>query len=203
MSDMRLYVASLSDYNNGHLHGVWIDLDSSTDRAEIDEAIREMLRGSRFPNIKVPCEDCNGTGQCGESQTCSNCDGSGEVPSAEEWAVHDYEGIPAAFGEYPDLDDLLEFVQGVEDHGDAFRAFVEDQGVHEFIHADFQDKYAGEADSESDWIEQYLDDCGILDEVPENLRCYFDAQAYLRDMKLSGDIDFVDFDGTTYAFWNR
>lgn len=49
MSDMHLYVASLSDYNNGHLLGVWIDLDDATERDEIDEAIAEMLRGSKYP----------------------------------------------------------------------------------------------------------------------------------------------------------
>nr|WP_255349642.1 glycoside hydrolase family protein [Luteibacter sp. 9135] len=36
----------------------------------------------------------------------------------------------------------------------------------------------------------------------ENLRSYFDAEAYLRDMKLGGDVSLVEFDGTVYAFWS-
>lgn len=199
MSDTRLYVASLSDYNNGHLHGAWIDLDAETEREDIDAAIAEMLRGSKYPNVTVSCPDCKDER---DSQWCEPCGGYGTVPSAEEWAVHDYDGIPATFGEHPDLDDLLEFVQGVEDHGDAFRAWIEDRGVTEFIHEDFGDKYAGEADSELAWVEEFLEDTGVLAEVPENLRTYFDSEAYLRDMKLGGDVSLVEFDGTVYAFWS-
>nr|WP_291779512.1 antirestriction protein ArdA [Luteibacter sp.] len=124
-----------------------------------------------------------------------------EVPSTEEWAVHDYDGIPATFGEYPDLDDILEFVKGVEEHGDAFRAWVEHQGVTNFIHEDFQDKYAGKADSKREWGGNFIDDLGILKDVPENLRPYFDEEQYVRDMELNGDIALVEFDGTVYAFW--
>ncbi|SKB50971.1 antirestriction protein ArdA [Luteibacter sp. 22Crub2.1] len=171
MSETRIYIASLSDYNSGHIHGVWIDLDGDTDRADIHQAIQSMLLTSRNQ-------------------------------PAEEWAAHDYDGIPAAFGEHPDLDDLLEFVQGVEDHGDAFRAWVEDRGVTNFIHEDFGDKYAGEANSEREWIEEHLEEMGVLNGVPENLRPYFDSEAFLRDMKLAGDVSMVEFDGTVYAFWS-
>ena len=74
-------------------------------------------------------------------------------------------------------------------------------GVTEFIHEDFQDKYAGEADSKREWAGNFIDDLGILKDVPENLRSYFDEEQYVRDMELNGDIDFVEFDGTVYAFW--
>lgn len=35
-------------------------------------------------------------------------------------------------------------------------------------------------------LDSYLDDCGILDEVPENLRNYFDREAWKRDAKHDG-----------------
>lgn len=60
-----------------------------------------MLRGSKYPNVSVSCPDCEHER---DSQWCKPCGGYGTVPSAEEWAVHDYEGIPATFGEHPDLD---------------------------------------------------------------------------------------------------
>jgi hypothetical protein len=41
-----------------------------------------------------------------------------------------------------------------------------------------------------------------ISEVPEKLRSYFDAEEYLRDMKLGGDVSFECIDGTHYAFWN-
>jgi antirestriction protein len=49
---------------------------------------------------------------------------------------------------------------------------------------DFSDRYAGEADTELDWVEQHLEDCGTLESIPENLRYYFDSERYLRDMKM-------------------
>jgi antirestriction protein len=33
-----------------------------------------------------------------------------------------------------------------------------------------------------DFAEQYLDDSGILNEVPENLRYYFDVERFSRDL---------------------
>lgn len=42
----RIYVASLSDYNAGNLHGAWIDVDGK-DEDEINKEIQEMLAESR------------------------------------------------------------------------------------------------------------------------------------------------------------
>lgn len=46
----RVYVASLSDYNAGTLHGVWIDANQDADA--IHEAIQTMLRQSREPSAE-------------------------------------------------------------------------------------------------------------------------------------------------------
>ena len=40
----RIYVASLSDYNAGRLHGVWIDADQDID--DIQKAVDDMLKDS-------------------------------------------------------------------------------------------------------------------------------------------------------------
>lgn len=40
----RIYVASLSDYNAGRLHGIWIDLDADLD--DVWDAVRSMLAAS-------------------------------------------------------------------------------------------------------------------------------------------------------------
>jgi antirestriction protein len=40
----RIYVASVSDYNAGRLHGAWIDADRTAD--ELHQAIEEMLHQS-------------------------------------------------------------------------------------------------------------------------------------------------------------
>src|SRR5690242_7244320 len=47
----RIYVASLSDYNAGELHGVWMDADQ--DAGELHQAVAAMLALSNEP----PAED--------------------------------------------------------------------------------------------------------------------------------------------------
>ena len=41
----RIYVASLADYNAGHLHGVWIDCDQDVEDIQLE--IKEMLSESQ------------------------------------------------------------------------------------------------------------------------------------------------------------
>ena len=47
----RIYVASLSDYNNGTLHGKWINLDFTT-AEEVQEQVYTMLRASTDPGAE-------------------------------------------------------------------------------------------------------------------------------------------------------
>ena len=46
----RIYVASLSDYNNGHLHGRWIKAAQTPDR--IYDEIHQMLATSPSPSAE-------------------------------------------------------------------------------------------------------------------------------------------------------
>jgi len=52
------------------------------------------------------------------------------------------------------------------------------------------------------YAEDYLNDSGLLDEVPESLKYYIDVDAFARDMLLAGDITEVDIMGATYVFWD-
>lgn len=47
--DIRIYVASLADYNSGRLHGVWIDVYDTSTVDEILEEIDAMLKESTEP----------------------------------------------------------------------------------------------------------------------------------------------------------
>lgn len=77
----RIYVASLSDYNAGILHGVWLDFDNFDHITDLWKVIKEMLAAS---------PDAKDTGR-----------------PAEEWAIHDYEGwLGFSLSEYEDLDTL-------------------------------------------------------------------------------------------------
>lgn len=55
----------------------------------------------------------------------------------------------------------------------------------------FENAYMGCYDSEEAFAEQYLDDTGMLSEVPEHLQCYFDIERFARDLFM-GDYYFDD-----------
>ncbi len=60
MSSPQIYVACLASYNNGCLHGCWIDANQPPD--DLHAEVQAMLASS-------------------------------PESSAEEWAIHDYEGF--------------------------------------------------------------------------------------------------------------
>jgi antirestriction protein len=55
----------------------------------------------------------------------------------------------------------------------------------------FESAYMGHHDSERSYAEQYIDETGMLDEMPESLQCYFDYEAFARDLFM-GDYYFDD-----------
>ncbi|EOG4047666.1 antirestriction protein ArdA, partial [Salmonella enterica] len=59
------------------------------------------------------------------------------------------------------------------------------------------DAYRGEAESEEDFAREMVEDNGLLNEVPEPLRSYFDFEAWARDLFSSG---YMFHDG--YVFSN-
>jgi antirestriction protein len=221
---MRIYVASLSDYNNGRLHGVWVNDCEDKTGDDIQAEVSAMLRASKFPNVMVQtCPDCgpnySSAGAAAEGITlrpgqiwkdrywqdgkgqaikCPTCNGDAEVPSAEEWAIHDHEGFGSLIGESTSFDRVAELAELIEEHGDAFIAYAENIG--DDATADgFQEAYQGEYDTLADWAEQFMDDTGGLSEMQENLRNYFDFEAYGRDAQLGGDIYKIG----RYVFWNN
>ena len=52
-----------------------------------------------------------------------------------------------------------------------------------------------------EYAEQYIEDTGMLNDMPKNLRYYFDTEAFARDMVLGGDVSVVEVNGTNYVAW--
>jgi len=196
----RIYVASLSDYNAGVLHGVWIDCDGK-DADDIQEEVNAMLRTSKHPNVTVDCPVCGDSEELTHTD-CEQCDGTGSVPSAEEWAIHDTEGFGDLVGESTSFERVAELCEALDEHGDAFLAFADNMGGDVTVEQ-FQEAYQGEHSSESDWAQAFLEDTGALSEIPEKLRYYFDFDAYARDAQAGGDVFFVRLNGSLYCFWNH
>jgi antirestriction protein len=202
---MRIYVASLADYNAGNLHGIWIDLDGS-DEETIQNQVRAMLTQSKYPTVVIDCWECDGKG---EQETgigmlnCNNCKGAGKIPSAEEWAIHDYEMEGIKISESESFEDCLKISEAFEEHGEKFVIAYQNFGdVAQAITACEED-YQGVHRTLEDWAESYADDTGLLSSVPENLRFYFDWEKFARDCEIGGDIwSASGFEGI-HVFHNR
>lgn len=134
MTDIRIYVACLSAYNSGMLHGVWIDLDPKAfHKDDIQEQIDAMLKSS-------------------------------PVPGAEEWGIHDTEGLP--FKGEPSLDEVLNYCELVAQHGqDLVDAALEYQQI-EFID-DSIDCFRGCYSSAKDYCQEMLEE-SIACHVPRH-----------------------------------
>lgn len=165
---MRFYAACLASYNNGVLHGRWIDASSDAD--EMQEEVSAMLRESRFPNVTVEHPE---TGE--------------EVPSAEEWAVHDYDGLPSSLGEYPGLDKIAEFVELCEEHdmtGEDMAAIVSHFGSVEYAKEELENNFVGVHESFRAYAEELADEMLSAHDIKADhpLSQYFDYEAYARDL---------------------
>ncbi len=159
----RVYVASLSDYNAGTLHGRWIDADKDADAIHAD--IAQMLAES--PTDK----------------------------SAEEWAIHDYEGFHGiTISESEDIETVAELARLLAEHGEAYAAYVSCFGAHYATPDGFEERYLGQHDSEEEYAAEYVESTGILSDMPDNLRCDFDYGAFARDMFIN-DVASVEADG--------
>jgi antirestriction protein len=145
MKDMRIYVASLSDYNNGRLEGKWLDLADYSDASELMEAIQEMLDELTEKYKSV----------------------DGEV--REEFAVHDYEGIPSTLAsEYmgeQDFQQLYDIAEVADERGIPVEVLVEragDTGSDDYQALADSLMFVVDGNDESDIVHEYEDQIGEL-----------------------------------------
>src|SRR3989344_892914 len=121
LSEARIYVDSLSDYNEGNAKGKWIDLSDHSSGDEVMTAIQEFL------------------------DELNEADGG----SREEYAIHDYEGFPKSFygesmgTEY--FDEIYAVFEVAEDMGipvDSIEIFMNNAGSGAYI-KDVEDAWQG------------------------------------------------------------
>lgn len=62
------------------------------------------------------------------------------------------------------------------------------------------DAYRGEYRNEAEWAEEFMEDTGMLSEMPDNLRNYIDFESYARDCELGGDLVFASSAGGVMVF---
>lgn len=160
-SILSIWYGNLEAYNNGALRGQWIDFEEM-DRDEIEEVMNKISRNGR-----------------------------------DECMIFDYEsrcGIDV--GEYASVDELFEIYEICENiidkYGDecgeyAIETFCEFYGAKYLTDIEHYDFYFySECYSMSDVAFEVVDQCGYLDEMPENLRGYFDYEKFGRDLDIEG-----------------
>lgn len=169
----RIWVGSWLDYNNGILHGQWIDASRETDEVWAD--ITAMLAAS--PTARK----------------------HGGV--AEDWGIFDHEGFgPLKIGEQETISFVTAVARGIVEHGPAFAAWA-DVMEDEANLGGFADIYLGEYDSLEAYAEQLVEDLGynqILDDsLPEHLRNYVEINVagLAQDMWLGGEVHVYHRDG--------
>jgi antirestriction protein len=153
----KIYVACLSAYNNGHLHGEWIDCDQDSD--EIMTDIKAMLSNSPM----------------------------NEVEACEDWAIHCYENFHGiTIDEHEQIDRVVEIAQSLEEHGEAMAAYLEHysfEDIGEFEDR-YQGCYKNKQDFAE---EQYEQNGMIQQIEAAGLKsCYIDFEMIARDMFIDG-----------------
>lgn len=146
----EIWVASLSDYNNGNLYGVW--MDATLDADELQQAIQFMLRNS-------PSRDA-------EEWAIFDHDGFGGYDLGEYTSLKTVSRVAQGIAEHGPA-----YAAWVELVGDESEELLTDEAFH--------DHYEGEYDSLEDYVEYILDETGFTTELdralrglPEDLRHY-------------------------------
>ena len=116
-----------------------------------------------------------------------------------ELMFQDHEGIPEGMISESSIEDSLWDWLALDDDDRellaVYRSDVDQAGTIDQA----RDAFMGTFDSEEDWAERYLEDTGLLKEVPESLRGYIDYEKYVRDAGYNG-MSFVRHDGKVWVF---
>lgn len=170
----KIYVACLSAYNNGKLHGAWLDLDDYRDEDELMGDITDKVLN------KSPEAD------------------------AEKWAIHDYDyyDCPSlSFGETEDLDTLIAANEMINEHGEAYALYVDHVGASWDDVECFQDVYQGCYKNEEEFGEHLFDEI-YLHDIPSHIQSYIDYERFTRDLFM-GDYYSVEGSEGTHVFSSR
>ena len=160
---IKVFVTNLGKYNEGYLIGEWLELPAS------DDEIAAMLRRI----------------------------GIGEI--YEEYFITDYEseigGIE--FGEYERLESLNDIAEQFAELDDSELECVEALMIDGRTLQEALDSYSDcvvypDCHDMTDIAYEIVESAGLLDSMPENLRSYFDYEAFGRDLGYEGRFVFLD-----------
>ena len=169
----RLYVASLSDYNAGRLHGRWIYADEGAE--ELHRQVIEMLAESG--------EDI------AEEWAIHDYQGFGSLRLSEYEDLNKVAELGSLMAEHGELFASLAANFGGTDGIEEARRYMEEG-------------YCGEFDSLEDYAREFIEDCysSDIEKLPEFIRYHIDYEGIARDMELNGDVFTIEHDHRVHVF---
>lgn len=118
----------------------------------------------------------------------------------DELFISDYETDISnlKISEYEDILQLNEIAEEIEEMREdeliALQAYLEEYNMEQALEEVRQGNYRiyYDCDNMEDVAYQVVNDCGLLDGVPEEVKIYFDYEAYGRDMEINGTFIQID-----------
>lgn len=161
---MNIYLTNLGKYNEGELIGEWVELPVS------QEELQKV-----FERIGINEE-------------------------YEEYFITDYECDFYEVGEYESLDTLNEIAERIkelgEEESEVVKALMSELGytLNEAIDKVNSGDYRiySDCDNMTDIAYQVVEECGYLNNVPDNVARYFDYESFGRDLGIEGTYIFTD-----------
>ena len=169
----RIYVASLSDYNAGRLHGRWIDAEQ--DAIGIRANITVMLAESTEP--------------VAEEWAIHDYEGFGDLRLGEFESIDKVSEVARLLSEHGEMfGGLVDYFGGLENIEDAKACM--DGGYH------------GAFNSLVDYVYQFIDDCygDTMKGLPDFISNHLDYEGMAHDLKISGDVFTIEHDGEVHVF---
>lgn len=159
MNECKVWIGNLGKYNEGDLVGRWIELPIDEDDLE------KVLKSIGIDNEEY-----------------------------EEIFIADYD-LPfdsSEFGEYTPLETLNEIAERYDDleeyDKDIFNIITDELSLDEAFDVVENGDYVTylNCDDMTDVAYEYVEETGLLDDVPETVARYFDYESFGRDMEIEG-----------------
>lgn len=176
----KIYVACLSAYNNGFLHGMWIDATQDAD--DIQSDIDWMLSWS-----PVAASEC-----------------------CEEWAIHCFEGFdPIQLSEYESLETVSKLAEALQgENAKVFAHFYNDYCSDDSVEdalEKFEERYLGTYEDVEDFAYEQWESDGRLDAlekagIPDY---YLDWGKIANDYEIGGDYSFIEIAYKEHAVFSN
>lgn len=123
------------------------------------------------------------------------------IEGAEEWEIHAHSDFGSArIDEYASIKEVVKIATFVTEHGDLSAALLEYYTIDD-AKVLLEESYHGSFNSEVDFAQSLFEDC-YSQSMPDYLSCYFDHEAFARDLFIN-DYFSVEANGQTHVFSHR